>query len=116
VQKRILIVDDNEDSAESMAMFLRMSGHEVTTVPEGREAIASAQSLSPNFILVDIGLPDMSGYEVCRNLRLQGYRGRMIAITGYGSSSDIERSTEAGFDAHWVKPVDLGALEHLLQS
>jgi CheY-like chemotaxis protein len=93
-----------------------LSGHEVTTVPEGRAAIASAQSLCPNLILMDIGLPDMNGYEVCRNLRQQGYRGQVIAVTGYGSSNDIARSTDAGFDLHWIKPIDLGALEQLLQS
>jgi two-component system, chemotaxis family, CheB/CheR fusion protein len=114
MHKRILIVDDNEDSAESMAMFLRMSGHEVTTVPEGNAAIDSVQTLSPNLILLDIGLPGMNGYDVCRGLRKRGYRGQLVAITGYANDSDRERSTDAGFDQHLAKPVDLGALEQLL--
>jgi signal transduction histidine kinase len=110
---RILIVDDNEDAAELLAEFLTDLGHEVRTAHDGPSALELAATFSPTICLVDIGLPVMDGYEVARRLRqLNGIPRnlRMMALTGYGQESDRLRSTEAGFDGHLVKPVDLEVL------
>ena len=107
-RRRILVVEDNPDSAEAMAMLLRELGHEVALVGDGNVAVGVARQFEPDVILLDIGLPGIDGYELARRLRLQEEtRGaRMIAITGYGQPSDRERSVAAGFDQHLVKPVD----------
>jgi CheY-like chemotaxis protein len=112
--KRILIVDDNEDSAELMALLFRSSGHEVITVGEGTAALSAAQSLAPDLVLLDIGLPGMDGYEVVRGLRARGCGARLVAITGLGRADDRQRSSDAGFDHHLVKPVDVRTLEGLV--
>ncbi|HWJ34777.1 MAG TPA: response regulator [Steroidobacteraceae bacterium] len=112
--KRILIVDDNEDSAETMALLFRLNGHEVTTVSEGTAALSAARTLAPDLVLLDIGLPGMNGYEVGRGLRERGCAARLVAITGYDRPDDRKRSSDAGFDDHLVKPVDLQTLEHLV--
>jgi PAS domain S-box-containing protein len=113
---RILVVDDNVDTARGMARLLKILGHEVATAHNGFEAIHLARSTSPDFILLDIGLPGMSGYEVAAQLRREECcRGAVIvAVSGYGQEEDRRRSKQAGFDFHLVKPLDHDALLALL--
>ncbi len=114
--RRILIVDDNEDGAESLALLLQFSGHETHTANDGYEAIEAAARLHPDVMLLDIGLPGLNGYEVCRRIRQEPW-GRdvmLIALTGWGQDEDRQRSKDAGFDAHLVKPVNHEALITLL--
>jgi PAS domain S-box-containing protein len=113
---RVLVVDDNVDTAESLAMLLKLYGHEVWPAHTGPKALEAAQAEQPDVILLDIGLPGMDGYEVARRLREQkGLEGAtLIAMTGYGEEADRRRSAEAGFDHHLVKPVDPASLQALL--
>ena len=113
---RILIVDDNHDSADSLAMMLQAMGNQVRTAYDGEEAVAAVQAFAPNVILLDIGLPKLNGYEACRRIREQtsGQDLVIIAQTGWGQSEDRQRTSEAGFDQHLVKPVDPKALMALL--
>jgi PAS domain S-box-containing protein len=118
VRRRILIVDDNEDGAESLAMLLEVGEHEIHIVHDGPEAIEAAERLRPDVMLLDIGLPRMDGYEVCRRIRQEAW-GReltVVALTGWGQEEDRQRSRDAGFDAHLVKPVDYDQLEKLVAS
>jgi two-component system CheB/CheR fusion protein len=110
--RRLLIVDDNPDSAESMRLMYRLAGHEVRTVHEGGEAVEAAAQLGADAVLLDIGLPDIDGYEVARRLRADPRTREVliIAITGYGREDDVRRSREAGIDDHVVKPVDPDAV------
>ena len=114
--RRVLVVDDNRDAAEALTLFLRSLGHEVYTANGGREALEQAAALRPELVLLDIGMPDMNGYEVARELRRLpwGAEVRLVALSGWGQPSDRQRSAEAGFDEHLVKPVDLGTLDALL--
>jgi signal transduction histidine kinase/ActR/RegA family two-component response regulator len=114
--RRILVVDDNRDSAESLAMLLRLFGNDVRTVHDGQLAVEIAAAYGPDVVLLDIGLPGMDGLEVCRHLRAQseGARSLIVAMTGYGQEEDRRHSQEAGFNAHLIKPVDLEALQELL--
>jgi signal transduction histidine kinase len=108
---RILVVDDNQDAALSLALFLRLSGHEVMLASEGETAVEIATKSAPEIVFLDIGLPGMDGYEVCRRIRAQGPEEiRIIAMTGYGQERDRLRTAAAGFDAHMVKPVEPGEL------
>lgn len=113
---RILIVDDNEDSAESLAVLMELAGHEVRTAFEGLSALEEARTFRPDAVLLDIGMPKLDGYEVARRLRQEpGMDGvLLLAMTGYGQEEDRRRSREAGFDHHLVKPVDLNQLRGLL--
>ncbi len=116
---RILIVDDNQDAAESLAEFLAECGHLVRTAHDGPSGIELAASFKPTICLIDIGLPVMDGYEVARRLRaLEGLPTgvRLLAVTGYGQGGDRRRSSEAGFDDHLVKPVDLEQLARSLSN
>jgi PAS domain S-box-containing protein len=114
--RRILIVDDNVDSAASLAMLLRITGNETHTAHDGLEAVASAQRLRPDAVLLDIGLPKLNGYEACRRIREQPWSAGMVlvALTGWGQDEDRRKSLDAGFDHHLVKPVDYAALSRLL--
>ena len=114
--RRILVVDDNRDSADSLSEVLRMHGHEVHTAYDGLDAVASAARLEPDLILLDIGLPSLDGYEVARRIREQRPHGgyTLVALTGWGQDSDRRQSTDAGFDRHVVKPIGQGVLEELL--
>ena len=114
--RRILVVDDHTDAAESLSELLELNGHEVHTVHDGLEAREAAASLRPDAVLLDIGLPGMSGYDIAREIRSQPWGRRMllVAITGWGQPKDRARSREAGFDRHLVKPIDFGELEELL--
>jgi CheY-like chemotaxis protein len=109
--KRVLVVDDNRDAATSLAEFLRLDGHESLAVYGGKEALAAVTSFKPDVVLLDIGLPELDGYEVAQRLRASGSTVRLIALTGYGQAEDVQRTRAAGFDAHLVKPVDFAALE-----
>jgi len=104
----VLVGDDNVDSAETLAEFLRMSGHEVRTAYDGPAALAAVSEWRPDMVLLDIGLPQMDGYQVAavmrQNPKLQGLV--IVALTGYGQEADHMRSQTAGFDHHLVKPAD----------
>jgi PAS domain S-box-containing protein len=112
----ILVVDDNRDAAESLAMLLQLTGHEAHTAHDGLEAVETAAQVRPDLILLDIGLPKINGYEVARRIRDQPWGKTMVlvALTGWGQDQDRQRSREAGFDGHIVKPVDTAALTKLL--
>ena len=118
VRRRILIVDDNEDGAESLAMLLQLKGHETHKAHDGIEAIEAAERFRPDAVLLDIGLPRLNGYEVCRRIRKEPWGKDMVlvALTGWGQEEDRHRSREAGFDTHMVKPVDHDVLMKLLTS
>jgi len=115
---RVLVVDDNVDSAESMALLLSLDGHDVRTAFDGPDALKVAAAFQPEAVLLDIGLPGMDGYEVAKQMRaLPGLqKALMIAVTGYGQADDRARSKAAGFDHHLVKPVDPEILSALLAS
>jgi PAS domain S-box-containing protein len=115
---RILVVDDNQDSADSLAMLLELTGHEVYAAHDGQSAIDAAERHRPDVVLLDIGLPVLNGHDVCRYIRQQPWGESMIliALTGWGQDEDRRRSHEAGFDGHLVKPVDHTQLLALLAS
>ncbi|MGH7225309.1 MAG: hybrid sensor histidine kinase/response regulator, partial [Gemmataceae bacterium] len=117
LQRRILIVDDNKDSAESLALLMQLLGHDVRTAHDGETGLETARQFSPDIVVFDIGLPRLSGLEVARRLRQDlGLRDTLlIAMTGYGQEEDRRRSQGAGFNAHLVKPVDFGELQALLE-
>jgi PAS domain S-box-containing protein len=114
--RRLLVVDDNEDSAATMAMLLELAGHDVRTASDGQSALDAAREFRPDLILLDLGLPIMSGFEVAEAVRqLPGLEHVvMVAMTGYGQDDDKRRTTAAGFSHHLVKPVDPAALEKLV--
>src|ERR1700750_1881449 len=114
--RRVLIVDDNEDAANSLAMVLQLGGHQTASVYTAADALAYAADFRPDVVLLDIGLPGMDGYEVAQRLReLPGLRNvRLVAVTGYGRSDDRLRAREAGFDEHLTKPVEFSALDRTL--
>ncbi|HEY1724245.1 MAG TPA: ATP-binding protein [Steroidobacteraceae bacterium] len=116
VPKRILIVDDNADAADSLAMLLQLDGHETLAVYGSAEAIKQAQEFRPDVMLLDIGLPEMNGYEVARRVRShpEFQHIRLIAVTGYGQEADRARAQQSGFDGHLVKPVEPQALTQAL--
>ncbi len=115
--RRILVVDDNVDSAESLGTLLRLKGHDVQIAHGGEAALAAARAYPPEVVLLDIGMPGLDGYEVARRLRKEDGCDQvlLIALTGYGQDDDRRRSREARFDDHLVKPIDLAALEALLR-
>ncbi|WP_165227138.1 response regulator [Aquisphaera insulae] len=116
VRRRILVVDDNPDMARSLAMLLEVLGHEVATAHSGADALVLAREKRPEFILMDIGLPIMNGYQVAARLREEG-PGRdavLVAVSGYSQEEDRRRSREAGFAHHLVKPVELGDILAIL--
>lgn len=116
--RRVLVADDLRDSADSLAMLLRLMGQDVRTVYGGKEAMSAADAIQPEVALLDIGMPEVNGYEVCRYIRSQPW-GRapfVIALTGWGQEGDRRTAREAGFDYHLVKPVDPEALVALLDS
>jgi CheY-like chemotaxis protein len=116
LKRRILVVDDSRDSADSLAMLLQILGHEVSTAYDGEQAAEVAGASRPDLVLLDIGMPKLDGYEVCRRLRAQTWSDGMflIALTGWGQEEDRLRTEEAGFDFHVVKPIDFPALMRLL--
>jgi CheY-like chemotaxis protein/two-component sensor histidine kinase len=118
IARRIVVIDDNQDAAESLAMLLRLKGHDVQIAYDGPSGLALAIDGAPDCVLVDIGLPGMDGYEVAKRLRSRGGTGRtlLIALTGYGQQEDRARSRQAGFDHHLVKPVAQNVLEDVLRA
>lgn len=114
--QRILVVDDNADAAESTAMLLALDGHDVEVAGDGPSALVMAKKFRPRVILLDIGLPDMDGYEVARQLRAmpQFTETMLIAHSGYADEEHVHRSKQAGFDHHLVKPVDMAQLNELI--
>jgi PAS domain S-box-containing protein len=115
-RRRILVVDDNVDSARSLAMILRLMGSEVRAAHNGEEGLAAAEEFRPDLILMDIGMPRLNGYDAARRIRQQpwGRAMTLVALTGWGQEEDRRRSQEAGFDGHLVKPIEPAALERLL--
>jgi PAS domain S-box-containing protein len=113
---RILVVDDNQDAADSLASLLRMMGHDTHRAYDGLEAVQAAATLQPGVVLMDIGLPKVNGYDAARRIREQPWGKRMvlIALTGWGQAEDKRRAMEAGFDHHLTKPVEVASLERLL--
>jgi CheY-like chemotaxis protein len=114
---RVLIVDDHRDSASSMAQILERWGHQPCVVHDGIEALQMVSTDTFDVILLDIGLPGMSGYEVAEHIREKHGRARpqLVALTGYGQEEDVVRSKKAGFDQHLIKPVMLETLQSLLE-
>jgi signal transduction histidine kinase/CheY-like chemotaxis protein len=116
VRCRVLVVDDNQDSADSLAMLLRIMGHEVRTAHDGLEAISAAATFQPDVAILDIGLPKLNGYDVAKRIREQP-RGKdivLVALTGWGQEDHRRRSKDAGFDHHLTKPVEFDVLEQIL--
>jgi len=114
---KVLIADDSQDGADSLAFLLKAAGHEVFTAYDGRAAISLAEEHRPDAVLLDIGMPEVSGYDVARAIRREawGRSMRLIALTGWGQAEHRRRSLEVGFDDHLVKPVELDVLENVLQ-
>jgi CheY-like chemotaxis protein len=113
---RLLVVDDNMDAANSLAMLLRLKGHHVRTAHDGPAALEATQSHRPDLVFLDIGMPGMDGYEVARRLRNNRDLQHTVlaALTGWGQQDDRRRSADAGFDHHLVKPVDSSTIDELL--
>lgn len=113
---RVLVVDDNVDAAQTLADLLSMTGHEVRMVHDGLSAVDAAVAWCPDVVLLDIGLPGLNGFEVAKRIRLEAAHPAMVlvALTGYGQASDRQRSHEAGFDHHLVKPADFDEVEKIL--
>jgi PAS domain S-box-containing protein len=117
-QLRVLVVDDNTDAAESLGVLLEMEGHAAHIAHTGRDALAAAPGFAPDVVFLDIGLPDLSGYDVARQLRNMpaGEKALLVALTGWGTQEDRKRTRDAGFDRHLTKPAELTAVEELLRS
>jgi PAS domain S-box-containing protein len=116
VRHRILVVDDNRDSADSLAMMLKLLGHEVATAHDGLQAVEMVGAFQPNVALLDLGMPKLNGYDAARRIRDKWGKNDLvlIALTGWGQEEDRRRTREAGFNHHLVKPVDLDALQKLI--
>jgi len=112
----VLVVDDNVDAAQTVAIFLELAGHEVKAVTDGMQALESALEYRPDVIVLDIGLPGIDGFQVAQRLRNteQTKGALLICVTGYGQDSDRQRAVEAGFDHHLVKPADPYELTRLI--
>ena len=114
--RRIVVVDDNKDAADSMAMLLRLKGHEVHVAYDGLAGVSTALDTKSDCVIVDIGLPGIDGFEVAKRLRSHGdHSFTLIALTGYGQVEDKEKSQRAGFDHYVVKPVAQNVLEDLMK-
>jgi two-component system CheB/CheR fusion protein len=111
----VLLVDDNEDAAEILAVVLRRHGHEVRTAYRAEAALCAIGEREPDFALLDIGLPDMDGTTLAKKIREQHRHVRLVALTGHGLPSDRDRSAAAGFESHLVKPVAVADLLRLLK-
>ena len=114
--RRVLVVDDNHDAADTLALLLDLLGHHTRTAHDGPQALQAAAEFRPEVVLLDIGLPGMNGYEVCRRLRQEAW-GRdalVVALTGWGYAEDRRQASDAGFDRHLVKPVEEAVLMKVL--
>jgi CheY-like chemotaxis protein len=116
VRRRVLVVDDNRDAADSLGMLLRRIGTDVTVVHDGAAALRALDACRPDVVLLDLGMPEMDGYSVARRIRERPEHRDvvLIALTGWGQEEDRRRTRIAGFDHHLTKPADLGALQALL--
>jgi CheY-like chemotaxis protein len=112
------VVDDSQDSAESLTRLLSLMGCEATSITDPRQALAEALSRTPHIVFLDLGMPHIDGYELARQLRrhFDSDQLKVVAITGYGSPRDRKASRQAGFDAHVVKPIDPALLESILRT
>jgi CheY-like chemotaxis protein len=115
---RILVADDNADAADSLGLLLELQGNEVRTVHDGLAAVETAATFKPEVVLLDLGMPKLDGYQAARRIREQAASGDvlLIALTGWGQDQDRQRTKEAGFDVHLVKPLDMDLLQRLLAS
>lgn len=117
IPRRILVVDDNVDGAESLAMLLELEGHTTKTAHNGAGALEAATAFKPQVVFLDIGLPDINGYEVARRIRkdpsLEGIV--LVALTGWGADDDRQQAKDAGFDQHLTKPVEASAVDDVLR-
>ena len=115
--RRILVVDDNEDAADSLTMVLQLEGHQIACAYTAEDALMLAPDFRPELALLDVGLPRMDGYELAKRLRaLPGFdRVYLVALTGYGQPGDRERALAAGFDDHLVKPAEFRALQQIIE-
>jgi CheY-like chemotaxis protein len=113
---RVLVVEDNPDSAELLATILEFDGHLARVAHDGPSAIVEARNFQPDVVLCDIGLPGMDGYAVAECLHKEQPGIRLIAVTGYGQSEDLQRTVQAGFTHHLVKPLEAGELRRLLSA
>jgi CheY-like chemotaxis protein len=113
---RVLVVDDNADAAESVALFLRLEGHDTITALDGLQAIELCRSFAPDVVVIDIGLPGLNGYELAQQLRASPETAHMqlIALTGYGQESDVRAAKEAGFDHHFIKPMNPAEIHRVI--
>jgi CheY-like chemotaxis protein len=113
---KILVADDNRDAADSMTMILKLNGHEVSVAYSGEEALRIARETSPAVMILDIGMPGLSGYEVAAAVRREPWGAQilLLAVTGWGQAGDKDRARAAGFDHHLTKPVDLDQVERLM--
>jgi len=118
VHLKVLVADDNRDAAESLGMLLELSGHEVLVASSGRQALELARTRRPQAVILDIGMPDLTGYDVARAIRREVWGGQtlLLAVTGWGQREDKERASDAGFDYHLTKPVDADRVEALLRT
>lgn len=116
--RRIVVADDNEDSAESFAMLLSFSGHEVRVAHDGDAALDALREFRPDIAFLDIGMPGMTGYEVAEAVRAEpwGHDIKLIAVTGWGQPDDRLRARTAGFDRHLIKPIDPAEVDRLIGS
>ena len=116
ISRKIMVVDDNRDLADSFAKLLRLMGHEVRTTHDGRQVLEAARDFRPDLIFLDIGLPGMDGYAVAEAVRDDSTLRStlLVALTGYGAATDRQRTQEAGFSAHLVKPVRFADVHELL--
>jgi CheY-like chemotaxis protein/two-component sensor histidine kinase len=114
--RRVLVVDDNRDAAASLAMILKMMGHEVWTAHDGEVAVAVAAEYRPRLVLMDLGMPKVDGFEAARRMRAQPWGAELflVALTGWGTVEDRRRTQDGGFDSHLVKPVDMDILRKLI--
>lgn len=114
---RVLAIDDNADIRESLAVVIRLLGHDVVIAADGEHGLAAAREMLPDLVLLDVGLPGMDGYADARAMRAEPWapRALLVAMTGWARESDRERATEAGFDTHAAKPVDLRTLKALIE-
>jgi CheY-like chemotaxis protein len=117
MRARILIADDNRDAADTMGMLLEFGGHEVIIAHSGNQALQLGRDHRPDVVILDIGMPDLNGYDVARTARNEdwGKSAYLIALTGWGQAEDKERARMAGFDRHLTKPVDPDLVEEILK-
>jgi len=113
---KVLVADDNRDAAMSLGMILEISNHEVLVAHDGEEALKIARSALPEALILDIGMPGITGDQVARAIRREAWGANvlMVAVTGWGQAEDKQRASAAGFDHHLTKPVDVDCMEKLL--